>query len=444
MAKTPGGGGVKVEGGLDPYVAQSLTRGRAGAEHRLVTAMQQEGATKRQGMASASQEKGQATQAQVSREQMAASATQQDKSLAAQERSKREEMEYNKARDKQTEAFHIEQNRISNEFTIAEREANWDKQDDLRKEQRAYDDVRDIADRKQARENYNAYFSLLKGQLKSEAAREKAYTSLSDSRDKFEKDKVVHERLVKNTVTRINEDKRMDLPIRGDFRGKVVPAGSAMGFSSGFTTTPEMVPGSQADPIGVLQSQLTANGVSFSAEDSMPENISKLEASIAEGKVSPEDIRSSIGVYNAMLLELDKRKTSASKGDQSFWRDKYNTVEKMKRAVVGLRDSKVKIGDTSDSVAKLVSQGLEATDPIYSKGLGAWASEMKGEFGTDFAGMLDAMTKGTEPISLFDVDPTSNKHEQAARNRYNAVLRQSYPERFGEDELTDDNVFGRD
>ncbi|KKM18013.1 hypothetical protein LCGC14_1669960 [marine sediment metagenome] len=444
MAKTQGGGGVRTEGGLDPYVAQSLTRGRAGAENRLVTAMQQEGATKRQGMASASQEKGQAVQAQVSREQMAASATQQDKTLAAQERSKREEQKFQKARDTQTEVFHTEQNRISNEFIVAERKANWDKQDDLRKEQRAYDDVRDIADRKQARENYNAYFSLIKGQLKSEAAREKAYTSISDSRDKFEKDKTVHERLVKNTVTRINEDKRMDLPVRGKFKAKAVPAGSAMGFSSGFTTTQVSAEDTQADPIGVLQSQLTANGVSFSAEDAMPENISKLEAGIAEGKIAAEDIRSSIGVYNAMLLELDKRKTSAGKEDQGFWREKYNTVEKMKRAVVGLRDSKLKVGDTSDSVAKLVAQGLEATDPIYSKGLGSWAAEMKAEFGNDYSSMLDAMTKGTEPISLFDIGPDLNKYEIAARKRSNVVMRQSYPDRFGVDFLAEANVFGRD
>lgn len=437
MAKTPGGGGVRTEGGMDPYVAQSLTRGRAGAENRLVTAMQQKGATERQKISSATQEKGQATQAQVSREQMAASAEQRDKALASQERSQREEREYQKARDTQNEAFQTEQNRISNEFTVAEREADWDKQDELRKEQRAYDDVRDIADRKQARENYNAYFSLIKGQMKSEAAREKTFTSISNSRDKFEKDKEVHERLVKNTVVKINEDKRMDLPTKGRKETEYY----ATPFGAGHRPTGKMI--GKADPIGVLQSQLTANGVPFSAEDAMPENISKLEAGIAEGKIAAEDIRSSIGVYNAMLLELEKRKTSAGKEDQGFWRSQYNTVEKMKRGVVGLRGSTLKIGDTSDSVAKLVTQGLEATDPIYSKGLGAWAAELKGEYGTDFSGMLDAMTKGMEPIGLFDVGPDLNKYEIAARERANAVMRQSYPDRFGEEALAE-SVFGRD
>jgi hypothetical protein len=434
MAKTPGGGGVRVEGGMDPYVAQSLTRGRAGAESRLVAAMQQAGATERQKISSAAQMKGQAMQAQVSREQMAASAVQQDKALAAQEKSQRETRDFQKARDAQNEAFQTEQNRIANEFTVAERESNWDRVDELRKEQRAYEDVRDIADRKQARENYNAYFSLIKTQLKSEAAKQKAYTSIADARDKYEKDKVVHERLVKNTVVKINEDKRMDLPTVGkpERRTAMAPYGIPTSIETG-----RVAEGTQADPIGVLQSQLSANGVPFAAEDAMPENLVKLEQGIADGRIAAEDIRSSIGVFNAMLLELDKRKTSASKEDLAFWRRQYNTVEKMKRGVVSLRDSSRKIGDTSDSVSKLVTQGLEATDPIYSKGLGAWAAEMKAEFGNDYAGILDAMTKGVEPVSLFDIGPDLNKYEKAARERANAVMRQSYPDRFGAAVMTE-------
>ena len=82
-------------------------------------------------------------------------------------------------------------------------------------------------------------------------------------------------------------------------------------------------------------------------------------------------------------------------------------------------------------MGKLVTQGLEATDPIYSKGLGAWAAELKDEFGTDYAGMMDAMTKGVEPVTLFDIGPELNKYEKAARERANAVMRQSYPDRFG-------------
>jgi hypothetical protein len=434
MAKE-GKSGIIKGGSLDPYVAQSLTAGRAGAENRLATAMRERGETERTKIRAGTQARGQDVQAQVSREQIAASTAQQDKQLAAQERARREQQTFQKTRDAQNEAFITESNRIQNEFLVAERDANWKRQDELREEQRAYDEVRDIMDRKQARENYNAFFSLIKTQMGNETAREKAITTISNARDKHDKDKQIHARVMKDTLVKIREDKRMDLPTKGRTKYGARVAGSPMGFSSGFLSVPTgIIEGSQADPIGVLQSQLTANQVPIQVDQLTPEGIASLEKDIVDGKVAAEDIRTSVGVFNAMLMDLEERKTSASEGDRDFWRMQYNTVEKMKRSIVNLRDSEEKIGDGSDSVKKLVSQGLEATDPIYDKSLGAWVDELKASFGTaDYSKVFDAMTKGMEPTSLFDITDDLSKKQKAARERMNAIMKQSYPDRYGEE-----------
>ena len=113
-------GGVVKGGGIDPYVAaMSQTRQMQGGDMRKA-AMQEQQATKRQGMSNDAQ----VAQANI---QAAAAKDMQDKSMAAAEKGRREEMEFRTMQEASANKAQLERDVFLDDLDTAREEKRWDK-----------------------------------------------------------------------------------------------------------------------------------------------------------------------------------------------------------------------------------------------------------------------------------------------------------------------------
>lgn len=411
-------------GQIDPYVISTMQQNKQQAESRILTAMQEEGATQRAGIASATQLKSQEMQGQQQIQAQAAATAADDKRAAEAERGRREDMKFTEAMQESNQVFTAKQAELAKEHGLAMvkgdrtyAEKIRDEQDALRRfeiEKQTFAQIRST----------NAILSVLKGGMQRESSKEKALTVLSQEADQFDKDKEIYERTKTRVTEKASSDRRLTYPIGGKFEMKGARVTPQMGFGAGYAQIPTLQPGTTADPMGVLQDQLDNNQVKISVEDLAPENINKLEDSILNGTTSAEEIRSTLGVLEGMKDVLEqRRKDNPLKTDEAaydFWNNSYQTVIDMRNAVEGLAKSQKKIeGQEKETVGSRVQYALGV---IRNTSLGGQAARLRELSQGDFEAVFDDMTKAIDPYKPHEITPDMTPYEQEIRQEENAML----------------------
>ena len=424
-----------VGGQIDPYLQQSMQQNKQLAENRLVTAMQEKGATERTAMSERGAGERASLQAQTQREGQAAQSASDDKRAAEAEVARREDRKFAQTMSEASQEFQAKQSELDRDHQKAIISGDRKYKDELEKRRESLRRFNIEMSMDASERDTNAMLSIIKGGLKRESSMEKAKTMLSDESDKFDKDKKVYNTTRDKVAEAVDFDKRMDLPVRGESATKAVLAGSSMGFSSGFTRvgTGEVKPGTQADPMAVLQDQVNKYGGNISIEEMAPSNIHKIEVQIQEGKVKTEDINKTFGALEGMLEAVKKRRGSSVKDSDEFdfWQDSYLNIVQMRDSLEGLANSKKKIAESETETVGARVQYAMGT--VTNNSLGGRAARLKELVGGDFNAVFEEMTKSVQVPKLYEISPEMNKYDIEYRTWYNNYLSSRYPEIGGQE-----------
>ncbi len=421
-----------VGGQIDPYVQQSMQQNKQQAENRLVTAMQQKGETERTAMREQGAGERASLQASTQREGMAAQAESDDKRAAEAEVARRDDRKFSQTMQEAGQEFQAKQAELDREQQKAIISGDRKHKDEISKRREALRRFNIELNMDAQERNTNAMLSIIKGSLKRESSMEKAKTMLYEESEKFDKDKDIYIKTVEKVVETADFDKRMDLPIRGEPATKAVLAGSPMGFAAGFTRVPAGIkPGTQADPMAVLQDQINKYGGGISVEEMAPVNIYKIETQIQEGNIKTEDINKTFGALEGMLEVISKRRTSATKGtdESDFWQDTHMKITQMRDSLEGLANSKKKVADSeTETVGARVQYALGS---INNSSLGGRAARMRDLMGGEFQNVFEEMTKSVQVPKLYDISEDMNEYDVEYRTWFNDYLSSRYPELQG-------------
>ena len=421
---------IQTGGGIDPYVQSSVQQSKQQRENRILTAMKEKGATQRTAMTTSAQLAGQQMQMQGEMAQTTARGVQEDKRAAEAEVGRREDMEFRKATQESNQTYQNEilalqkeeqeMSRMGQEWSKEQAEyAQALKELELQKEMRIGENQTNLA------------ISTIEAMGKSLAAKEKTVTTGLLEKDKFERQIGAYENTKKETLRRVELDKRWDDSLaarepRPAFRG----AGAGMTYALPEEKRAEAM----ADPMGILQDEFNANNVGFSAEDASPEKINNLKDKVVAGEVTEVEITKSIGVLEGMIqavgTKLEKVDAKTQKSDYDFWKKQQRTFSAMKDSIAHLRfnDDLIK-GSETKKVRMVITSGLGPTNPTYAPSFGA--QMFRGtESGIDIAEVIAGYRKATDPTSalLFDSDPTDSPAMIRAKKLMNDSVYRTYPQ----------------
>ena len=418
---------TQVGGQIDPYVQRSMQQSKQQAESRLVAAMQETGAAQRTAMGEAGATQRAQIQAKTQREGIAAQATSDDKRAAEDERAKREDRKFAVTMQEASSNFQAKQAELDRDQQRAIISGDRKYKNEIEKRREALRRFNIELNMDASERNTNAMLSIIKGSLNQETSMEKAKTVLEEEATRFDKDKDVYNKTRGRVVEAVEFDKRMDLPVKG--KPKMVPFGMAGAFGGGFgPSKTEVEPGTQADPIGILQDQINKYGGNISVEELAPANIHKIEAQIQEGEVKTEDINKTLGALGGMLDAVNiKRRAVAKDSDEfDFWQDAHLNISQMRDDLEGLANSKKKIaGSETETVGARVQYALGT---VHDSSLGGRAARMRDLVGGNFEAVFEEMTKSVQVPKLYDISADMNKYDVEYRTWFNDYLRSRYPE----------------
>ncbi len=412
---------TQVGGQIDPYVQRSIQQSKQLAESRLVTAMQETGATGRTQIAAGARGGGDSGVA-AERARSAGQLALADKQAAEDERAKREDRKYAQTMTEASREFQAKQAQLDRDQQNAIISGDRKAKDEIEKRREALRRFNIELGMDAGERSTNAMLSIIKGSLKRETSMEKAKTVLEDEATRFDKDKDVYTKTRERVAEAIEFDKRMDLPARkprAAFRG----AGAGMTFA-----LPEESKERLADPMAVLQDQITKYGGSISVEELAPENINKIEDQIQKGDIRTEDINKTLGALEGMLSVVsEKRKGLDKESDEfDFWHDTHLSISQMRDDLEGLASSKKKIaGSETETVGARVQYALGS---IHDNSLGGRAARMRDLVGGNFQAVFEEMTKPIQVPKLYDISPDMNKYDVEYRTWFNDYLSSRYPE----------------
>ena len=423
-APTQGGGEI------DPYVQRSIQQSKQLSESRLVAAMQESGATTRTMMGERGASERATMQAQTQRGMQAAQLASDDKRAAENEIARREDRKFTQTMSEATRDFQAKQAELDRDQqrAIISGDRKYKNEIDKRREAlRRFNIELNLDERERSS---NVALSILKGSLQRETSMEKAKTVLEEEATRFDKDKDVYNKTKESVIEAIKYDKRMDLPIRGEPITKAVPAGAPMGFSAGFTrvSTGGIKPGTQADPMAVLQDQINKYGGNITIEELAPDKISQVESQIQEEKIKTEDINKTLGALEGMLEAVNTRRTTVPKDSDEFdfWQDAHLNIAQMRDDLEGLANSKKKIaGSESETVGARVQYALGT---VNDSSLGGRVARMRDLMGGNFQAVFEEMTKSMQVPKLYDITADMNEYDVEYRTWFNDYLRSRYPE----------------
>ena len=413
-------------GQIDPYVATTMQQKKQQTENRLLTAMQEKGATQRAGIAASAQLGAQKMRGEQQLEAQAAQSAADDRRAAEAERGRREDMKFAETMQKATQSFQARQTELRREHELALRAEDYARQDKTEKKQDALRKFRIIQQTADKVRSTNAIMSILKGSEQKESMMEKARTTVDQKNKEFREAKDIYEREITRVRDKMSSDKRMDLPVGGEIIMRGTRVTPSMGFGAGYAQIPTVKPGTTADPMGVLQDQL----VGVSIEDFAPENIHRYMKELQTGKVPAEDIRTNLGaIYEMIDLIAEKKKEnplSKNKVAYDFWNETRIVVTNARDALEGVADNTDKVeGNENLTVGMPVRTALEV---INQNSLGGQAEIYREAFGS-LDGVVDSLAKALNPVQLYPTDdPTLNEYDIAERNTWNAGLIEAYPE----------------
>lgn len=429
-------------GQINPYVASSAQQGKQQAENRLLSAVRESGETQRAKMRETGANQRTAAQIQAQKQMQAAELEAQDRRAAEAEQARREDREFAMTMQEATQAFQSDQSRIQREYEDAVRNKEWDRADEIIEQAEAarrFDYELELDDRQRTA---NALLSMKKMGFKREAAKEKAITTLVQQEEQFARDKEMYDTLVENTTESFNLDKRMDLPVSREKPGFGAHIGALVetmkhplrGGSIGEELGGKVAAAKEAtaNPLAVLQDQLSKAGTDISVEELHPERINMLENRIAEGQITAQEIRNTMGVLNGALPAIDKKLESAE-GDteEEFWRDTKSRIINMRNSIESLRRSDRKLlGEKIGGESGNETVGVRVRSALsLDTSLGGMVSTLKKTMGTtDWDSVLDEMTKPLLVPSLKPITPDMTTYEKRLRQQYNAIILRKYPE----------------
>ena len=416
---------AQVGGKIDPYVQGSIQQDKQLAENRLVAAMRETGATTRAGIAAAAQGGGGGEGLAIARERSATQLELADKQAAEDERGKREDRKYAQTMTEATREFQAKQAELDREQQKAIIVGDRKYKGEIEKRREALRRFNIELSMDAGERTTNAMLSILKGSLKRQTSMEKAKTVLEEEATRFDKDKDVYLKTKDKVAEAVEFDKRMDLPARkprAAFRG----AGAGMTFG-----LPEESKEKLADPMAILQDQITKYGGNISVEELAPGTISKIEDEIQRGDIKTEDINKTLGALEGMLAAVDTRRRGVAKDSDEFdfWQDTHLNISQMRDDLEGLTNSKKKIaGSETETVGARVQYALGS---IHDSSLGGRAARMRDLVGGDFTAVFEEMTKPTQVPKLYDISADMNEYDVEYRTWFNDYLRSRYPELQG-------------
>lgn len=434
-----------VGGRIDPYVQTTMQRGRQQAESRLVAAMQEKGATERTAMSERGAGERAALQAQTQRAGMAAQAESEDKRAAEDERARREDRKFATTMAEASRDFQAKQAELDREQQKAIIAGDRKYKDKIEKRREALRRFNIELSMDAAERNTNAMLSIIKGSLKRETSMEKAKTVLEEEATQFDKDKDVYNKTRERVAGAIEGDKRMDLPVGesawGLYKREMAPKGVGEILSpistglrgiyrAGKAIKEERI-GDTADPMGVLQDQISKYGGNISVEEMAPGNISKIEDQIQKGDIKTEDINKTLGVIEGMLEAVKARRTAVDKDSKEFdfWQDTHLDISQMRDSLEGLVNSKKKIaGSETETVGARVQYALGT---VHGSSLGGRAARMRDLVGGNFEAVFEEMTKPVQVPKLYDITADMNEYDVEYRTWFNNYLSSRYPELGG-------------
>ncbi len=441
---------TQVGGQIDPYVQQSTQQGKQLAESRLVSAMQEAGATQRTAMQEAEatqrtamQEAGATNRANM---QAAAQAASDDKRTAADIRSKREDRKFSMTMQETSQNFQAKQAQLNRDQQKAIISGNRKAKDEIEKRREALRRFNIELNMDASERNTNATLSIIKGGRKKETVMEKAKTVLEEEATRFDKDKDVYNKTKERVMEAIANDKRMDLPIPGVIKEKVpskwdiakdlLIKGPILGGYAGIQKSRALrkeVKEGFIDPMGVLQDQITKYGGNISVEEMAPGNINKIEAQIKKDKIKTGDINGTLGVLEGMLEEITTRRTSVDRDSDEFdfWQDTYLNMSQMRDDLEGLVSSEEKIVDSeTETVGARVQYALGT---VQDSSLGGRAARLRELVSGDFEAIFEEMTKPLQVPKLYDITGNMNKYDVEYRTWFNDYLSSRHPDLQGEE-----------
>ena len=250
---------------------------------------------------------------------------------------------------------------------------------------------------------------MTKGMRKSAENAERTKTTLYAQADEFDRDKGKYEKARESVFDAIANDKRMDLPVEGKPKLAIskTPFGGKLGgtFGGGYAPSPtEAEPGTRADPMGVLQDQITKREGKISVEDMSSANIHRIVEQMADGKIQTEDINETFGALHAMLEVVDEKRGAVDRKSDEFdyWNKTHNDISQFIRNLTKIEDSNVKIkGSETQTVGKEMIYSLRT---IRNGSLGNRVSRYKAAAGdVDADTLIDEFSGPKEPYELFDL-----------------------------------------
>ncbi len=413
---------TRTAGQIDPYVQRSLQQDKQLAENRLVTSMQEAGATQRANIASQTQIKTQEMRGQTQLAAQAAQSSADDRRAAEAERGRRDDMKFTDAMQTSNQTFQAKRDELDREHKIAMvsgDRAYLGKLEDKRNALRRFEIEKQTVAQERTT---NALLSIVKGGLQREAGRERAVTVLNQEADQFDKDKDIYERTKTRVVEGAGMDKRLDLPVPF---AKWDPVRSILAKTGVYERD-------AADPVAVTQGQLDKY-VKVSVEDLAPENVHKLEEAIQNGTIPAEDVRSILGVLEGMedVLSQKRKDNPLSKKESAydFWNNSYQFNLSMRDAVESLANSQKKIKDNeAETVGSRVQYALGV---IRNNSLGGRAARLRELSGGNFEAVFEEMTKPLQVPSLWTIEPEMGDYEREIREEENTMLMRLYPDLGG-------------
>jgi hypothetical protein len=435
---------TQVGGELSPYVQTSLQRGKQQAGSRLVAAMQEAGAAGRTAMTERGATERATMQAETQRGTQAAQLASDDKRAAEDERAKREDRKFAQTMSEASRDFQAKQAELARDQQRAIISGDRKAKDEIEKRREALRRFNIELGMDAAERNTNAMLSIIKGSLKRETSMEKAKTILEEEADRFDKDKDVYLKTRERVMEAIANDKRMDLPIPESIKEQIPskwdvakgmlikgPVLGAYAEIQRYRGLKEKVKEGIADPMGVLQDQITRHGGIISVEEMAPENINKIEDQMQRGDIKTEDINKTLGAVEGMLDAILERRTAATKDSSEFdfWQDTYLSISQMRDSLEGLANSKKKItGSETETVGARVQYALGT---VHDSSLGGRAARMRDLVGGNFEAVFEEMTKSVQVPKLYDITADMNKYDIEYRTWFNNYLSSRYPELEG-------------
>lgn len=416
---------AQVGGEIDPYVQRSIQQSKQLAESRLIASMQEAGATTRAGMQERGATERAGIQAGTQRAGMAAQQESDDKRAAEEERARREDRKFAATMAETSRDFQAKQAELDREQQKAIISGDRKYKNEIEKRREALRRFNIELNMDASERNTNAMLSIIKGSLNRETSMEKAKTVLEEEATKFDKDKDVYNKTRESVVEAVEFDKRMDLPARK-------PRPPFRGAAAGMTwALPEESKEKLADPVAVLQDQITKYGGNISVEELAPGTISNVENQIQEGKIKTEDINKTLGALEGMIDAVDLRRRGVARDSDEFdfWQDNHLNISQMRDDLEGLTNSKKKIvGSETQTVGALVQYALGT---VNDSSLGGRAARMRDLMGGDFTAVFEEMTKSVQVPKQYPISADMNEYDVEYRTWFNDYLQSRYPDLEG-------------